>query len=73
MGAGPRSRLVRRVRDPRDAAVARLPRVLVAPRVGFEVVGADVLDLPDHLAAVSSSAARTGNYELIAPECRPIG
>jgi len=68
------------VRDPdwydgseaaRDAAVARLARVLVAPRPGFPVVGAEVLDLPEHLAAVSSSAARGGAHHLIAPECRP--
>src|SRR5271154_5574094 len=52
------------VRDPawydgseaaRDAAMARLARVLVAPRPGFEVVGATVLDLPDHLGSVSST------------------
>jgi hypothetical protein len=68
------------VRDPawyggseaaRDAAVARLARVLVAPRPGFPVVGAEALELPDHLAAVSSSAARDGAHHLIAPECRP--
>jgi hypothetical protein len=68
------------VRDPdwydgsaaaRDAAVARLARVLVAPRPGFAVVGAEVLDVPDHLADVSSSAARAGAHHLIAPECRP--
>ncbi len=68
------------VRDPawyggsvseRDAALARLARVLVAPRPGFEVVDADVLDLPAHLGAVSSSAVRAGSHELIAPECRP--
>ncbi len=44
--------------------------VLVAPRPGFPVVGAEVLDLPDRLAAVSSSAARGGAHHLIAPECR---
>jgi cytidylyltransferase-like protein len=68
------------VRDPawydgsiaaRDAAVARLRRVLVAPRAGYAVVGAEVLDVPDHLAEVSSSAARAGAHQLIAPECRP--
>jgi phosphopantetheine adenylyltransferase len=68
------------VRDPawydgsaaaRDAALARLSRVLVAPRPGFEVVGAEVLEVPAHLGTVSSSAARAGNLELIAPECRP--
>jgi hypothetical protein len=67
------------VRDPawydgsaaaRDAAVARLGRVLVAPRPGFAVAGAEVLDLAGHLAGVSSSAARAGAHHLIAPECR---
>jgi nicotinic acid mononucleotide adenylyltransferase len=68
------------VRDPawyngsaaaRDAAIARLARVVVAPRPGFDIVGAEMLDLPPHFAGVSSSAARAGNYDLIAPECRP--
>ncbi len=67
------------VRDPawyespahRDAALASLARVLVVPRPGFDVAGADVLDVPPHLAAVSSSAARAGRDDLIAPECRP--
>jgi len=54
----------------RDAALARLGRVLVAPRPGFDVAGAEVLELPEHLGAVSSSAARTGQHDLIAPECR---
>jgi nicotinic acid mononucleotide adenylyltransferase len=54
----------------RDQAVSSLARVLVAPRPGFAVVGAEVLDLPDHLASVSSSAARAGAHHLIAPECR---
>jgi nicotinic acid mononucleotide adenylyltransferase len=66
------------VRDPawygseaeRDAAVARLARVLVAPRPGFAVVGAEVLELPDHLTNVSSSGARAGASHWIAPECR---
>jgi nicotinic acid mononucleotide adenylyltransferase len=67
------------VRDPawydgsaaaRDAAVARLGRVLVVPRSGFAVVGAEVLDVSEHLADVSSSAARAGAHHLIAPECR---
>ena len=68
------------VRDPawyegsveaRDAALARLPRVLVAPRPGFDVVGADALDVPEHLGSVSSTSARAGNHDVIAPECRP--
>jgi len=67
------------VRDPawyggsvaaRDAAVARLARVLVAPRAGFDTDGAETLALPGHLADVSSSAARAGHDHLIAFECR---
>jgi predicted RNA-binding protein with PIN domain len=54
----------------RDDAVARLPRVLVAPRAGFTVVGADVLAIDPEHAAVSSSAARDGQHHLIAPEYR---
>jgi hypothetical protein len=54
----------------RDVAIARLSRVLVAPRPGFDIVGADALGLPDHLALVSSTAARAGRDDLIAPECR---
>ena len=65
------------VRDPawydgsvpaRDAAVARLSRVLVAPRPGFDVVGADALELPAHPGSVSSSAAR-GSHR--SPDRRP--
>jgi len=54
----------------RDVAVARLSRVLVAPRPGFEIVGADALGVPEHFARVSSTAARAGHPDLIAPECR---
>jgi predicted RNA-binding protein with PIN domain len=67
------------VRDPvwydgsvaaRDVALARLPRVLVAPRAGFEVVGAELLDIGPEHAGVSSSAARDGHHHLIAPDYR---
>jgi predicted RNA-binding protein with PIN domain len=67
------------VRDPawygddpaaRDAALARLPRVLVASRPGFTVVGAEVLELPADLGEVSSTAARAGGHHLIVPEAR---
>jgi predicted RNA-binding protein with PIN domain len=67
------------VRDPawygddpaaRDDALARLPRVLVAPRPGFTVVGAEVLDVPADLGGVSSTAARAGGHHLIVPEAR---
>jgi predicted RNA-binding protein with PIN domain/nicotinic acid mononucleotide adenylyltransferase len=50
----------------RDAAVAALPRVLVVPRPGFGTEGAEVLEVPADLAAVSSSAARAGADHLIA-------
>jgi predicted RNA-binding protein with PIN domain len=64
------------VRDPawyggslaaRDRALARLPRVLVAPRPGFDVVGAEVLALDAAYADVSSSAARAGRSEYLLP------
>ena len=67
------------VRDPawygndpaaRDDALARLPQVLVAPRSGFTVVGADVLELPEGLEEVSSTAARAGSHHFVPPEVR---
>jgi predicted RNA-binding protein with PIN domain len=63
------------VRDPkwygddpvaRDAALASLPRVLVAPRPGFDAGGAEVLDIDPALAHVSSTRARAGERNLIA-------
>jgi predicted RNA-binding protein with PIN domain len=65
------------VRDPawyggnataRDAALAALPRVLVARRPGFDVVGAEALDIDPALAHVSSTRARSGEHHLVAPE-----
>ena len=44
----------------RDAAVARLPSVLVAPRAGDHPSGVELLVLPPHLADVSSTAVRAG-------------
>ena len=64
------------VRDPawygndveaRDAAVASLPRVLVVPRPGFAIVGAEALDIDPELAGVSSTRARAGERHLVAP------
>ncbi len=63
------------VRDPawyasvadRDVALARLPRVLVAPRPGFAVEGAEVLDIDSELGTVSSTLAREGRHDLVAP------
>jgi nicotinic acid mononucleotide adenylyltransferase/predicted RNA-binding protein with PIN domain len=63
------------VRDPvwyaddvgaRDAALAALPRVLVAPREGFTIEDAETLDIATELSAVSSSRARSGEHDLIA-------
>jgi hypothetical protein len=45
----------------RDAAVARLPRVLVAPRAGVRPEGVELLEVPDHLADVSATAVREGH------------
>jgi predicted RNA-binding protein with PIN domain len=67
------------VRDPawyggdptaRDAALASLPRVLVAPRPGFEVAGAETLDVDPEVAHVSSTRARSGEHHLVVPDSR---
>ena len=66
------------VRDPRgtaatrarDAALASLPRVLVAPRPGFDVVGAEVLDIDPEHAHVSSTRARSGEHHLVGADAR---
>jgi predicted RNA-binding protein with PIN domain len=52
----------------RDAAVARLPEVLVVPRPGFSTDGATVLDIDEELTHVSSTRVRNGEVHLIAPE-----
>ncbi len=56
----------------RDAAVARLPEIAVAPRPGSPLEeGArpiTCLTLPDHLADASSTAVRQGRAEWVAPE-----
>ena len=54
----------------RDDALTRLPRVLVAPRAGFAVEGAELLEVDPAHAEVSSSAARDGQHHLIAPGYR---
>ncbi len=60
----------------RDAAVARLPRVLLAPRHGFVPAGlpagALVLDLPSEHATVSSTGVRDGNLEWLAEDALDI-
>jgi len=69
------------VRDPawygddeaaRDNALSRLPPVLVAPRPGFTVADAELLEVPDELGTVSSTAARAGSHHLIVPEARHV-
>jgi nicotinic acid mononucleotide adenylyltransferase len=51
----------------RDAAVAALPRVAVAPRGGIAVPAGLLLDVPAHLAEVSASAVRNGRTDWAAP------
>ena len=67
------------VRDPawyggdpvaRDAALAALPRVLVVPRPGFDIEGAEALAIDEELTQVSSTRARTGEHHLVAPEAK---
>ena len=48
----------------------RCPRVLVVPRPGFGIEGAEVLDIDADLAHVSSTRARAGEHHLVAPEAR---
>jgi nicotinic acid mononucleotide adenylyltransferase len=53
----------------RDAALARLPRVAVVPRPGYAVPeDALVLWVATAVAEVSSTAARAGRHEWLAPE-----
>jgi nicotinic acid mononucleotide adenylyltransferase/predicted RNA-binding protein with PIN domain len=54
----------------RDAAVGALPRVLVVPRAGFDVAGAETITIDDELAYVSSTRARAGEHDLVAAEAR---
>lgn len=55
----------------RDAAVARLPNLAVAPRHGLEVPSSCVL-LDVDLSHISSTAARAGRTDLVLPEARPF-
>jgi hypothetical protein len=57
----------------RDAAVARLPQLAVAPRDGLATPdGCVVLDVDETLAAVSSTAARGGMLGIVPPEVRAL-
>lgn len=55
----------------RDAAVARLPRLAIAPRHDFDVPP-DCVVLDVDLSHVSSTAARGGRHDLVVPEARPF-
>jgi hypothetical protein len=52
----------------RDAAVARLSRVLLAPRGAFPADGLEQLTVAAHHQDVSSTAVRAGRREWMAPE-----
>jgi cytidyltransferase-like protein len=55
----------------RDAAVARLPKLALAPRHGLSLPdGCVVLDVD--LSHVSSTAARAGRVEMVLPEAIPF-
>jgi hypothetical protein len=54
----------------RDAALARLPAVALAPRELDELVGHDPLSVDDRHRSTSSTAAREGQRDLMVPEAR---
>ena len=57
----------------RDAAVARLPRLAVAPRQGLALPDqCIVLDIDAALDTVSSTAARDGQAHVVPDEVRPL-
>jgi hypothetical protein len=47
----------------RDAALARLPAVAVAPRDGIDVPAELLLPVPEHIAVVSATAVRAGRTD----------
>ena len=54
----------------RDSALARLPTVVVVERDGTPVTGVDTLQTPEELRSVSSTRARAGERDLMAPVAR---
>jgi nicotinamide-nucleotide adenylyltransferase len=54
--------------DARDAAVARLPRLLLAPRPPFSPEGIELLQVAPIHQQISSTAVRNGRREWMAPE-----
>lgn len=58
--------------EARDAAVRSLPRVLVVPRPPCAVPEAELLAVDARHVAVSSTGARAGRRDWIAPEARAL-
>jgi predicted RNA-binding protein with PIN domain len=56
--------------EARDVLVASLPQVLVVPRPGYGVEGAETLEIDGAHADVSSTRARAGEHHLRPPETR---
>src|SRR3954447_15284444 len=54
--------------EARNEAVARLPRLAIAPHPPLEVPHELLLEVADHYADMSSSRARAGARELMVPE-----
>jgi hypothetical protein len=55
----------------RDAAVARLPQLAIAPRQGLTLPGdCIVLEIDAAIAHASSTSARAGRHDLVPPEVR---
>ncbi len=54
----------------RDAAIASLPALALAPRTGFSVPDEHRLPVDAHLLDVSSSAVRAGRTEWMTPQAR---
>ena len=56
--------------DGRDAALARLPTVALAPRDADELIDHDPLAVDERHRLTSSTAARDGQRDLMVPEAR---
>ncbi|MEM9521935.1 MAG: hypothetical protein AAGA37_21685 [Actinomycetota bacterium] len=56
--------------EARDAAVAALPTLALAPRVGFEIPVEHTLPVDPTLLEVSSTAVRAGRTDWMTPEAR---
>ncbi len=54
----------------RDAAIAALPEVAVAPRTGYEVPPVLLLSTPESALSISSTGARSGRIEWMTPAAR---